>query len=114
MEAELCTRLVVDTTHNEEVIREASALALASALAENPDYVPAVLQQLMEVYEDKLYVRRQIPWKWQRGEACTFTLCGTFSHWLWELVLEVICVELYADATTSAGLIWTRHIGSSS
>ena len=56
MEADLCTRLVVDTTHNEEVIRQAGAVGLANALAENPDYVPAVLQQLMEVYEEKLYV----------------------------------------------------------
>ncbi len=58
MDADLCTRLVIDTTHNEEVIREAGALALANALADNPDYVPAVLQQLITVYEEKLYVSR--------------------------------------------------------
>ena len=56
LEAELCNKLVMDTTHHEEVIRQAGAVALANALAENPEYVPVVLQQLMDVYKEKLYV----------------------------------------------------------
>ena len=56
LDADLCTRLAKDTTHDEEVIRQAVSVALAHALAENPDYLPAVLQQLIDVYEEKLYV----------------------------------------------------------
>ena len=56
LDADLCTRLVKDTIHDEEVIRQAGSVALANALADNPDYLPAVLQQLIDVYEEKLYV----------------------------------------------------------
>ena len=56
MDPQLCTSLVADTTHNEEVIREAASLGLANALADNSDYVPAVLQTLIALYEEKLYV----------------------------------------------------------
>ncbi len=56
MDPQLCTSLVTDTTHTEEAIREAASLGLANALADNGDYVPAVLQTLIALYEEKLYV----------------------------------------------------------
>ncbi len=56
LEAELCTMMVADIIHDESVVRQSSAEALSSALSTHQDYLPAVLQELLEVYEEKLYV----------------------------------------------------------
>lgn len=56
MEGELCTSLVQDSTHPEETIRIAAADALSAALKVHPDYASAILCQLLELYEEKLFV----------------------------------------------------------
>ena len=40
-----------------EVIRKAAAPALAAAVTEHPDVAPAILQQLVDLYDVKLKVR---------------------------------------------------------
>lgn len=53
---ELCTAIVVDTTHAQEVVRSGAALALAQVLEKHPSHIPAILQTLLDLYEEKLYV----------------------------------------------------------
>lgn len=53
---ELCLHLVAYTVHSSEAVRQATALALAAALAKHLDQVPAVLQELLELYRAKLFV----------------------------------------------------------
>ncbi len=48
--------IVEDLVHDEEVVREAAAEALAAAIEKNRDQVECTLSQLLELYEDKLYV----------------------------------------------------------
>ena len=50
--------LVDDVVHNEAVVRQAAAGALATAVANHAENVATVLEALMEVYEEKLYVRK--------------------------------------------------------
>ena len=52
----LCTALVDDIIHPEGVVRESAAKALSATLQQHPDFVSAILQQLLELYEEKLYV----------------------------------------------------------
>lgn len=55
-ESELCAMLVDDVVHEQEVVRQAAAQALAAAVEEHPDQVDTILQLLLSVYEDKAYV----------------------------------------------------------
>ena len=57
VESELCMMLVDEVVHKEQVVREAAAAAIANAIECHPDYVEAVLQELLDVYDAKLYVR---------------------------------------------------------
>ena len=57
VEEELCMELVKDSIHPEEVMRVATAEALSAALELHKSYSPAVLYQLLELYDVKLYVR---------------------------------------------------------
>ena len=50
--------IVKDTVHNEAVIRQAVASGLAAAVAEHTDQVSIIMDQLLELYQDKLYVSR--------------------------------------------------------
>lgn len=54
--AELFPMLIADVVHDEGAVREAAADGLAGAVALHPKYVKTVLDELLEVYEDKLYV----------------------------------------------------------
>jgi len=45
-----------DVIHDESVIRDAAARALVAALADNRGYAKAILNQLLALYEEKLYV----------------------------------------------------------
>lgn len=58
LDPNLCMLLLVDLTHHEEVVRVGAAKGLADALEQFPDYLPAILSQLLEIYQDKLYVSR--------------------------------------------------------
>ena len=53
---DLCTMLLEDIVHDEEVVRSSAAEALAAALKQHKDFVPGVLHKLLEIYEEKLYV----------------------------------------------------------
>ncbi|CAB1445303.1 unnamed protein product [Pleuronectes platessa] len=52
---ELCCLLIGDVTHHEEAVRTAAADALSSAVSEYKDQSAAVLGQLTELYQKKLY-----------------------------------------------------------
>ena len=58
-DGELCMLLVDDIIHVQEVVRQASSEALAKIIDEYQDYLPAVLQVLLEKYNEKLYVSQQ-------------------------------------------------------
>ncbi|KAK3760896.1 hypothetical protein RRG08_042111 [Elysia crispata] len=53
---ELCSVIVQDATHDEEVVRIGASLALAQVLEVHQSYVSATLQTLLELYEEKLYL----------------------------------------------------------
>ena len=57
VEAELCSLLAADVTHDVKCVRDASAGALSSAIAVHLDHVQETLTSLLEVFEEKLYVR---------------------------------------------------------
>lgn len=48
--------LVQDLVHDEQVIRDATAAALASFLRKHGSLTETVLEQVLVIYEDKLYV----------------------------------------------------------
>ncbi|KAE8291635.1 eIF-2-alpha kinase activator GCN1 [Larimichthys crocea] len=52
---ELCSLLIGDVTHHEEVVRSAGAEALSSAVSQYRDQSATVLGQLTELYHQKLY-----------------------------------------------------------
>ncbi|KAL2092754.1 hypothetical protein ACEWY4_012552 [Coilia grayii] len=52
---ELCSLLIDDVTHHEEAVRSAGAEALSSAVSQYCDQSAAVLGQLTELYQQKLY-----------------------------------------------------------
>ena len=54
---QFCSALLEDVVHDVEVIRKAAAPALAVAIKEHPDVAPAILQQLVDLYDGKLKVR---------------------------------------------------------
>ena len=54
--AKLCSLMIADVIHDEAVVRESTAEALAACLATHGNRIDTVLQQLIEVYEEKLYV----------------------------------------------------------
>lgn len=58
---ELCTAIVQDSTDHNEAVRSGAALALAQVLQVHDSYIPATLQTLMDLYQDKLYVRTSHP-----------------------------------------------------
>ncbi|XP_005111057.1 eIF-2-alpha kinase activator GCN1 [Aplysia californica] len=53
---ELCTAIVPDTTHDQEVVRTGAAMALSQVLEKHQTYVPATLHTLLELYQEKLYL----------------------------------------------------------
>ncbi len=53
---ELCTAIVCDTTHDQEVVRSGAALALAQVLTQHTAHVPPTLRTLLDLYQDKLYL----------------------------------------------------------
>jgi hypothetical protein len=53
---EMCDPLIQDVVHSEEVIRKAAADTLAKTLTHNPGFLPATLAQLLDKYQEKLYV----------------------------------------------------------
>lgn len=53
---ELCAAVVLDTTHDEEVVRVGASLALAQVLAKHRRHIPTILKTLLNQYEAKLYV----------------------------------------------------------
>ena len=54
----LCSALLEDVVHDVEVIRKAAAApALPAAINEHADVAPAILQQLVDLYDVKLKVR---------------------------------------------------------
>ncbi|XP_066545283.1 stalled ribosome sensor GCN1 isoform X2 [Amia ocellicauda] len=52
---ELCTLLIGDVTQAEGAVRAAGADALSSAVSQYRDRAPAVMGQLVELYQEKLY-----------------------------------------------------------
>lgn len=52
----LCSALLEDVVHDVEVVRNIAPLALAAAINEHPDVAPFILQQLLDLYEEKLKV----------------------------------------------------------
>lgn len=53
---ELCPLLIKDVTHHEETVRAATAEALSSAVSQYQEESATVLSQLIELYQQKLYV----------------------------------------------------------
>ena len=53
---ELCTAIVEDSCHNEEVVRVGAGLALAQVLMTHPEHTPVALDTLLGLYQDKLHV----------------------------------------------------------
>ncbi|XP_059138605.1 stalled ribosome sensor GCN1-like isoform X2 [Physella acuta] len=53
---ELCGAVVLDTTHDEEVVRVGASLALAQVLAKHRRHIPTILKTLLNQYEAKLYL----------------------------------------------------------
>lgn len=56
---ELCPLLISDVTHLEETVRVAAAEALSCAVSQYQEESAAVLSQLTELYQQKLYVSRK-------------------------------------------------------
>ncbi|XP_029194337.2 eIF-2-alpha kinase activator GCN1-like [Acropora millepora] len=52
----LCSALLEDVVHDVEVVRNIAPLALAAAITEHPDVAPFILQQLLDLYEEKLKI----------------------------------------------------------
>ncbi|CAH1802155.1 unnamed protein product [Owenia fusiformis] len=53
---ELCSLLIEDVSHNEKVVREAAAQAMAQVAKEYSEQIQTILQLLMVKYQDKLYM----------------------------------------------------------
>lgn len=53
---ELCSAVVDDTIHDQEVVRTGAALALAQIVEKHPSHIPSILKTLLDLYEEKLYV----------------------------------------------------------
>ena len=53
---DMCTPLTEDVVFPEETIQRAAAKALHKTLSCNPNFVTAVMSELKEKYQDKLYV----------------------------------------------------------
>ena len=58
---ELCSLLIADVTHHEEVVRTAGADALSSAVSQYKEQSGPVLGKLTELYHKRLYVRNHPP-----------------------------------------------------
>lgn len=56
---EMCSPLVEDVIHPEEIVRKASAQCLAKSLECNENYVVPTLELLLENYDKKLEVCHQ-------------------------------------------------------
>ena len=56
LDEELCSLMIEDVIHHEAVVRESTAEALAACVATHSDHIEAVLQQLIAVYQEKLFV----------------------------------------------------------
>ena len=52
----MCKVVVSKVVHSEDVVRKAAARALAAAVKQNRKQITMVLQELLELYQDKLYV----------------------------------------------------------
>lgn len=53
----MCSPLVEDVIHDEEIIRQAAAEALAATLNHHREYVTPIIDQLLQKYEEKYQVR---------------------------------------------------------
>ncbi|KAF8792212.1 eIF-2-alpha kinase activator GCN1 like protein [Argiope bruennichi] len=54
--SDLCTYVLDDVVNKEELVRQAAADALAALLNEFPDKTSAIIDQLLEIYHEKLYL----------------------------------------------------------
>lgn len=54
---DMCSPLVEDVIHDEEIIRQAAAEALAATLNHHREYVTPIIDQLLQKYEEKYQVR---------------------------------------------------------
>ena len=52
----LYASIMEDVDHDVDLIRRSCALSLAKVLEKNDTVVPAVIAQLLDLYEEKLYV----------------------------------------------------------
>lgn len=57
---EMCSPLVDDVIHPEDTIRRAAAECLAKALTCHPEYIDAIIEQLMQNYKKKLEVTKTV------------------------------------------------------
>ena len=55
-EEELCSLLVEDVVHEQSAVRQAAAEGLASAIKQHPEQIDTILQLLLNVYSEQLYV----------------------------------------------------------
>ncbi|XP_050410272.2 eIF-2-alpha kinase activator GCN1 [Patella vulgata] len=84
---EICSSLVEDIIHTEEVIRIAAANTMAQVLECHPSHVSSILYQLLDLYEQKLYMPppitdefgrladEQPPDMWPARSGIALTLC---------------------------------------
>lgn len=101
----MCDELLKDVIHPELCIQKASALAIVSILKEDPSLVEGVLDQLLEIYADKIkmipaqldqFEREIVPaidqWVPRRGVAIALCQIAPF---LTELVDRIIQFMVY-------------------
>ncbi|CAL1534334.1 unnamed protein product [Lymnaea stagnalis] len=53
---ELCSAIVLDTIHDQEVVRHGASIALAQVLERHPSNIPVILKTLLDQYDTKLYL----------------------------------------------------------
>ena len=53
----MCNPLVDDIIHDEEIVRQAAAEALAATLDQHHEYITPTIDQLMQKYEEKSEVK---------------------------------------------------------
>ena len=54
---DMCTPLVNDVIHPEEIVRKAAAQCLAKTLECHTEYIDATIDMLLQKYDDKLEVK---------------------------------------------------------
>jgi hypothetical protein len=97
----MCDELLQDVIHPEPCVQKAAAAALVSILKEDPSVVDGVLEQLLEVYHDKLtmipavldnfdreIMPAQDPWGPRRGVA--FAICQICQYFEAETVNNIM------------------------